>query len=106
MSMKRRNHSPQFKSKVALALIKGDQSLNCFIKVLMQDRIPRIQNPTYSRTPYSMLNVATGDERASYLLIDNRGQGALNDVFGIDNISLVPVPATLPLLGLGLVCIL
>jgi transposase len=27
MSKKRRNHSPEFKSKVALAAIKGDQSL-------------------------------------------------------------------------------
>ena len=27
MSQKRRNHSPQFKSKVALAAIKGDETL-------------------------------------------------------------------------------
>ena len=27
MSKKRRNHSPEFKSKVALAAIKGDQTL-------------------------------------------------------------------------------
>lgn len=28
MSRKRRNHSPQFKSKVALAAIKGDETLS------------------------------------------------------------------------------
>ena len=28
MSKKRRNHSPEFKSKVALAAIKGDQTLS------------------------------------------------------------------------------
>lgn len=28
MSQKRRNHSPDFKAKVALAAIKGDQTLN------------------------------------------------------------------------------
>ena len=28
MSQKRRNHSPEFKAKVALAAIKGDQTLN------------------------------------------------------------------------------
>ena len=28
MSRKRRNHSPEFKSKVALAAIKGDQTLS------------------------------------------------------------------------------
>lgn len=28
MSRKRRNHSPEFKSKVALAAIKGDETLN------------------------------------------------------------------------------
>ena len=28
MSRKRRNHSPEFKAKVALAAIKGDQTLN------------------------------------------------------------------------------
>jgi len=27
MSKKRRNHSPEFKAKIALAAIKGDQSL-------------------------------------------------------------------------------
>jgi transposase-like protein len=28
MSRKRRNHSPEFKAKVALAAIKGDETLN------------------------------------------------------------------------------
>jgi len=28
MSQKRRNHSPEFKAKVALAAIKGDQTLS------------------------------------------------------------------------------
>ena len=40
MSKRRRNHSPEFKSKVALAAIKGDQTLSGVVSTIRHQQQP------------------------------------------------------------------